>query len=69
MGFIGFILSLCTDRRSTSSAWTEHITFETSLVVCAFIIGYVVFPQITITNEKTNKGLMIVVNIFLIKDK
>jgi hypothetical protein len=61
LGFVAFILAICADRRSTSSAWTEHITFETTLVVCVFIILYVVFPHLSLSNEQTREGLLVVV--------
>ncbi len=62
LGFVAFILAICADRRSTSAAWTEHITFETTLVVTALLIGYVVFPHLTLHNERTREGLILVVS-------
>ncbi|KAI1720459.1 hypothetical protein DdX_04689 [Ditylenchus destructor] len=64
LGFVSFILAICADRRSTSAAWTEHISFETTIVVTAILIGYVVFPHLTIANEQTRNGLVVVELLF-----
>jgi hypothetical protein len=61
LGFVAFILAICADRQSTSSAWTEHITFETTVVVSVFIILYVVFPHLSLADERTREGLIVVV--------
>ncbi|CEF61215.1 Marvel domain-containing protein [Strongyloides ratti] len=64
IAFISFILAICSDRRSTQSAWTEHITFESMLVVSCLIIGYVCFPHLTLNDEKTREGLIVVELLF-----
>jgi hypothetical protein len=64
LGFVSFILAICADRRSTSAAWTEHISFETTIVVTALVIGYVIFPHLTIGNETTRDGLVVVELLF-----
>ncbi|KAI3422213.1 hypothetical protein GPALN_012744 [Globodera pallida] len=60
LGFVAFILAICADRRSTSSAWAEHITFETTVVVSVLILLYVVFPHLTLADERTREGLVVV---------
>ncbi|KJH49959.1 synaptophysin / synaptoporin [Dictyocaulus viviparus] len=64
LGFIAFILAICADRRSTTAAWTEHITFETTIVVSALLAGYVCFPHLTIREEPTREGLIVLELIF-----
>ncbi|EPB69786.1 synaptophysin / synaptoporin [Ancylostoma ceylanicum] len=58
LAFVAFVLAICADRRSTTAAWTEHITFETMIVVCALLAGYVCFPHLTIREEPTREGLI-----------
>ncbi|RCN37462.1 synaptophysin / synaptoporin [Ancylostoma caninum] len=60
LAFVAFVLAICADRRSTTAAWTEHITFETMIVVCALLAGYVCFPHLTIREEPTREGLIVV---------
>lgn len=62
LGFVAFILAICADRKATSSAWTEHITFETTIVVAALLIGYTVFPHLTLQDERTRNSLVVLVN-------
>ncbi|CBO25097.1 MARVEL domain-containing protein [Caenorhabditis elegans] len=64
LSFIAFILAICADRRTTTAAWTEHISFETLLIVSALLLGYVVFPHLTIKDEATREGLIVVELIF-----
>lgn len=64
LAFIAFVLAICADRRSTTAAWTEHITFETMIVVSAFLLGYVCFPHLTIKDEPTREGLIVVELLF-----
>ncbi|CAD6195889.1 unnamed protein product [Caenorhabditis auriculariae] len=64
LSFIAFVLAICADRRTTTAAWTEHITFETLLVVTAFLLGYVCFPHLTIKDEPTREGLIVVELLF-----
>uniref|UniRef100_A0A0N4ZY94 MARVEL domain-containing protein n=1 Tax=Parastrongyloides trichosuri TaxID=131310 RepID=A0A0N4ZY94_PARTI len=64
LAFISFILAICSDRRSTQSAWTEHLTFESMFVVSCLIIGYVCFPHLTLKEEKTREGLIVVELLF-----
>uniref|UniRef100_A0A915EDV1 MARVEL domain-containing protein n=1 Tax=Ditylenchus dipsaci TaxID=166011 RepID=A0A915EDV1_9BILA len=64
LGFVSFILAICADRRSTSAAWTEHISFETTMVVTILLLGYVVFPHLTIGDVRTTKGLVVVELLF-----
>ncbi|MFH4979288.1 hypothetical protein AB6A40_005997 [Gnathostoma spinigerum] len=64
LSFICFILAICADRNSTPSAWTEHIAFETCIVVCALLAGYVIFPHLTIKDEATREGLIVLELIF-----
>uniref|UniRef100_A0AC35UHI9 MARVEL domain-containing protein n=1 Tax=Rhabditophanes sp. KR3021 TaxID=114890 RepID=A0AC35UHI9_9BILA len=61
---ISFILAICTDRRSSQSAWTEHLTFEAMLLVLMLILGYVCFPHLTLEEEKTREGLIVVELLF-----
>ncbi|KAJ1346931.1 hypothetical protein KIN20_038378 [Parelaphostrongylus tenuis] len=63
LAFVGFILAICADRRSTTAAWTEHVTFETMIVVSALLAGYVCFPHLTIRDEPTREGLIVVVGL------
>jgi len=62
VGFVAFILAICADRRSTASAWTAHITFETTIVVCILILLYVVFPHLSLSDERNREGLVVVVS-------
>ena len=62
--FVAFILAICADRRSTSSAWTDHITFECMIVISALLLGYVVFPHLTLKDEPTREGLIVVELLF-----
>uniref|UniRef100_A0A0N5CDJ2 MARVEL domain-containing protein n=1 Tax=Strongyloides papillosus TaxID=174720 RepID=A0A0N5CDJ2_STREA len=64
LAFISFILAICSDRRSTQSAWTEHLTFESMIVVSILIVGYVCFPHLTLDDEKTREGLIVVELLF-----
>uniref|UniRef100_A0A1I7XLX9 MARVEL domain-containing protein n=1 Tax=Heterorhabditis bacteriophora TaxID=37862 RepID=A0A1I7XLX9_HETBA len=64
LAFVAFVLAICADRRTTTAAWTEHITFETMVVVCALLIGYVCFPHLTIRDELTREGLIVVELLF-----
>jgi hypothetical protein len=54
-------LAICADRRSTASAWTSHITFETTIVVSVLILLYVVFPHLSLSDERNREGLVVVV--------
>lgn len=56
------MLSICADRRSTTAAWTEHITFETTIVVSALLLAYIAFPHLTIRDEQTREGLIVLVS-------
>jgi len=58
IAFVAFVLAICSDRRATTAAWTEHITFETAVVVAALLLGYVAFPHLTIRDEQTREGLI-----------
>uniref|UniRef100_A0AC34R434 MARVEL domain-containing protein n=1 Tax=Panagrolaimus sp. JU765 TaxID=591449 RepID=A0AC34R434_9BILA len=62
--FVAFILAICSDRRSTSAAWTDHITFECMIVVSALLLGYVAFPHLTLKDEATREGLIVVELLF-----
>ena len=62
--FVTFILAICSDRRSTSSAWTDHISFECMIVVSALLLGYVAFPHLTLKDEATREGLIVVELLF-----
>uniref|UniRef100_A0A7E4ZT78 MARVEL domain-containing protein n=1 Tax=Panagrellus redivivus TaxID=6233 RepID=A0A7E4ZT78_PANRE len=62
--FVAFILAICSDRRSTSAAWTDHITFECLVVVSALLLGYVAFPHLTLKDEPTREGLIVVELLF-----
>lgn len=64
LAFVAFVLSICADRRTTTAAWTEHITFETMIVVCGLLLGYVCFPHLTIRDEVTREGLIVVELLF-----
>lgn len=64
LSFVAFVLAICADRRTTTAAWTEHITFETLLVVTAFLLGYVCFPHLTVKDEPTREGLIVVELLF-----
>uniref|UniRef100_A0A1I7UBR5 MARVEL domain-containing protein n=1 Tax=Caenorhabditis tropicalis TaxID=1561998 RepID=A0A1I7UBR5_9PELO len=64
LSFIAFVLAICADRRTTTAAWTEHISFETLLIVSGLLLGYVVFPHLTIKDEATREGLIVVELIF-----
>uniref|UniRef100_A0A914C4G0 MARVEL domain-containing protein n=1 Tax=Acrobeloides nanus TaxID=290746 RepID=A0A914C4G0_9BILA len=60
IGFVVFILAISTNRRSPSAAWAEYISFETTLVVAVLLLGYVVFPHLTLRDEQTREGLIFV---------
>jgi hypothetical protein len=62
--FVAFILAICSDRRSTSAAWTDHISFECMIVVSALLLAYVVFPHLTLKDEATREGLIVVELLF-----
>ncbi|TKR86901.1 hypothetical protein L596_011400 [Steinernema carpocapsae] len=62
--FVAFILAICSDRRSTSSAWTEHISFECMVIVSALLLLYVVFPHLSLRDEQTREGLIVVELLF-----
>ncbi|XGW03675.1 hypothetical protein V3C99_015110 [Haemonchus contortus] len=64
LAFVAFVLAICADRRSTTAAWTEHITFETMVVTAALLAGYVCFPHLTIREEPTREGLIVLELIF-----
>ncbi|GMT11247.1 hypothetical protein PFISCL1PPCAC_2544 [Pristionchus fissidentatus] len=64
LAFIAFVLSICSDRKSTTAAWTEHIAFETMMVVVILLLGYVCFPHLTLHNEPTREGLIVVELLF-----
>jgi len=64
IGFVAFILTICADRRSASTGWTEHVCFETMVVVSALLIGYVIFPHLTLNDERTREGLIVVELLF-----
>ncbi|CAI4222633.1 unnamed protein product [Auanema sp. JU1783] len=64
LSFVAFVLSICADRRTTTAAWTEHIAFETMIVVCGFLLAYVCFPHVTIRDEPTREGLIVVELLF-----
>ncbi|KAF1750463.1 hypothetical protein GCK72_017013 [Caenorhabditis remanei] len=61
---IAFILAICSDRRTTTAAWTEHISFECLLIVTGLLLGYVVFPHLTLNDEATREGLIVVELLF-----
>jgi len=60
VSFITWILAICSDRDATTSAWTEHIAFKSTIVVSALLILYVVFPHLSIKDEATREGLIVV---------
>jgi hypothetical protein len=62
--FVAFILAICSDRRSTSAAWTDHIAFECMIVISALLLGYVAFPHLTLKDEATREGLIVVELLF-----
>uniref|UniRef100_A0A0M3HUY6 MARVEL domain-containing protein n=1 Tax=Ascaris lumbricoides TaxID=6252 RepID=A0A0M3HUY6_ASCLU len=64
LSFISFILAICSDRNSTTAAWAEHISFEAFIVVSALLLGYVCFPHLTIKDEQTREGLIVVELLF-----
>ncbi|CAD5229852.1 unnamed protein product [Bursaphelenchus xylophilus] len=64
LGFVAFVLAICADRNSTSSAWTEHITFESTIIAGVLLLGYIIFPHLTIDDEKNNNGLVVMELIF-----
>lgn len=64
LAFVAFVLAICADRRSTTAAWTEHIAFETMIVASALLAGYVCFPHLTIREEPTREGLIVLELIF-----
>lgn len=62
--FVAFILAICSDRRSTSASWTDHISFECMIVVSALLLAYVAFPHLTLKDEATREGLIVVELLF-----
>ncbi|VDM48999.1 unnamed protein product [Toxocara canis] len=64
LAFISFILAICSDRNSTTAAWAEHISFEAFIVVSGLLLGYVCFPHLTIKDEQTREGLIVVELLF-----
>ncbi|CAJ0582894.1 unnamed protein product, partial [Mesorhabditis spiculigera] len=64
LSFMAFVLSICSDRRTTTAAWTEHISFECMIGVAVLLLGYVCFPHITLRDELTREGLIVVELIF-----
>jgi hypothetical protein len=64
IAFITFVLSICSDRRVTTAAWTEHISFETTIVVSALLLGYVALPHLTQRDEATREGLILIELLF-----
>jgi len=64
IAFVTFILSICSDRRVTTAAWTEHISFETTIVVSALLLAYVALPHLTQRDEATREGLILIELLF-----
>lgn len=64
LGFLSFILAICSDRNATTSAWTEHISFAASLISFGLLLGYVCFPHLTLRDEQTREGLIVVELLF-----
>uniref|UniRef100_A0A1I8AWC9 MARVEL domain-containing protein n=1 Tax=Steinernema glaseri TaxID=37863 RepID=A0A1I8AWC9_9BILA len=62
--FVSFILAICSDRSYTASAWAEHISFECLLVVSVLLLLYVVFPHLSLRDEQTREGLIVVELLF-----
>ncbi|OZC06038.1 synaptophysin / synaptoporin [Onchocerca flexuosa] len=52
------------DRNVTTAAWTEHISFATTLIISGLLIGYVCFPHLTLKDEATREGLIVMELIF-----
>ncbi|CAO4380512.1 hypothetical protein L5515_008709 [Caenorhabditis briggsae] len=61
---IAFILAICADRRTTTAAFTEHISFGCVFVVTGLLLGYVIFPHLTLKDEATREGLIVVELLF-----
>lgn len=59
---MAFVLAICADRNTTTAAWTEHIAFQSTILTAAILLGYVCFPHITIRDELTREGLIVVVS-------
>lgn len=64
LSFISFILAICSDRNATTAAWTEHISCEATVLIAILLIGYVCFPHLTIKDEPTREGLIVVELLF-----
>ncbi|KAL3985940.1 putative integral membrane protein [Acanthocheilonema viteae] len=64
LSFASFVLAICADRNSTTSAWTEHISLAATLIISGLLIGYVCFPHLTIKDEPTREGLIVTELIF-----
>ncbi|VDD97885.1 unnamed protein product [Enterobius vermicularis] len=61
---MSFILAICSDRNVTTAAWTEHISFAAALISFGLLLGYVCFPHLTLRDEQTREGLIVVELIF-----
>ncbi|KAM3716542.1 CKLF-like MARVEL transmembrane domain-containing protein [Dirofilaria immitis] len=64
LSFLSFVLAICADRNVTTAAWTENISFAATVIISALLIGYVCFPHLTIKDEATREGLIVVELIF-----
>jgi len=64
VSFVAFVLSICSDRRSASAGWTEHLTFETMVVVFVLMLGYIAFPHVTLADSRTRDGLVVLELLF-----
>ncbi|CAJ0950831.1 unnamed protein product, partial [Mesorhabditis belari] len=64
LSFMAFVLAICADRNTTTASWTEHIAFQSTVITTAILLGYVCFPHITIRDELTREGLIVVELIF-----
>ncbi|VDK72734.1 unnamed protein product [Onchocerca ochengi] len=64
LSFMSFILAICADRNVTTAAWTEHISFATTLIISGLVIGYVCFPHLTLKDEATREGLIVMELVF-----
>lgn len=62
--FVAFILSICADRDAASTGWTEHLAFESMVVISALLLGYVAFPHITLGEKRTRDGLIVLELLF-----
>uniref|UniRef100_A0A0N5AW26 MARVEL domain-containing protein n=1 Tax=Syphacia muris TaxID=451379 RepID=A0A0N5AW26_9BILA len=60
LGFLSFVLAICSDRNATTSAWTEHISFAATIISFMLLMGYVCFPHLTLRDEQTREGLIVV---------